>query len=153
LALQENRRGDENNECMTHKIDLNWKEEMSFAAEVNDHRIILDADEMVGGQNLGPRPKPLMLVALAGCTAMDVISILKKMKVEPEDFNVTVEGELTDEHPKIYHRIHVIYHFRGADLDPEKIEKAIHLSQDKYCGVSAMYREFATLTHEVRINS
>jgi putative redox protein len=67
---------------MIHKIDLNWKEEMAFMAEVNDHRIILDADEMVGGQNLGPRPKPLMLVALAGCTAMDVISILRKMKVE-----------------------------------------------------------------------
>jgi putative redox protein len=65
---------------------------------------------------------------------------------------VTVEAELTDEHPKIYHRFHVIYQFRGEDLDPEKIEKAIHLSQDKYCGVSAMYREFATITHEVRIN-
>ncbi len=137
---------------MKNKVEISWKDEMGFNADVNDHRLILDADEMVGGHNRGPRPKPLMLVALAGCTGMDVISILRKMKIELDDFSVIVEGELTDEHPKFYHRVHLVYQFKGEDLDPEKLEKAINLSQEKYCGVSAMFREFADLTHEIRIN-
>ncbi len=140
------------NPFMKHRIELNWLEDMAFSAEVNDHRLTLDADEMVGGENRGPRPKPLMLAALAGCTAMDVVSILKKMKQEPDDFSVAVEAELTDEHPKQYSSFHIIYQFRGEGLDPEKLEKAINLSQEKYCGVSAMYREFATITHEIRLN-
>jgi putative redox protein len=133
------------------KIELNWKQEMAFEAEVNGHLVTLDADGAVGGTNLGPRPKPLMLLALAGCTAMDVVSILKKMKVEPERFSVGVEGTLTDEHPKVYSAFHIIYTFKG-DIDREKVDKAIALSQEKYCGVSAMYRQFATITHEVVIN-
>jgi putative redox protein len=136
---------------MKQKIEINWMDEMAFNADVNEHRIILDADEMVGGENRGPRPKPLMLVALAGCTAMDVVSILKKMKSEPEDFTVVVEAELTDEHPKVYSSFHIIYQFKGKELEMAKLEKAIHLSQDKYCGVSAMFRSFATLTHEIQI--
>ncbi|HRZ42169.1 MAG TPA: OsmC family protein [Bacteroidales bacterium] len=136
---------------MKHRIELNWLEDMAFSAEVNEHRITLDADEMVGGENRGPRPKPLMLAALAGCTAMDVISILKKMKSEPEDLTIMVEASLTDEHPKVYSSFHLIFQFKGEGLDPEKLEKAIHLSQEKYCGVSAMYRKFATITHEIRL--
>ncbi len=135
---------------MKHKIELSWLDDMSFDAEVNDHHITLDADEMVGGSDKGPRPKPLILVALAGCTAMDVVSILRKMKSEPDEFRVTVEGELTEEHPRVYKSFHIIYHFRGEELDPDKIERAIALSQEKYCGVSAMCREFASLSHEVR---
>lgn len=138
---------------MKNKIELNWMDAMAFSADVNDHSITLDADEMVGGTNRGPRPKPLMLVALAGCTAMDVISILKKMKSEPDDFSVSVEAELSNDHPKVYQSFHITYLFKGEGLDPEKLEKAVLLSQEKYCGVSAMYREFATLTHEIKINS
>jgi len=133
------------------KIELNWKQEMAFEAEVNGHQVTLDADGSVGGTDHGPRPKPLMLVALAGCTAMDVISILKKMKVTPEQFSVAVEGTLTAEHPKVYTAFHITYNFKG-DVAREKVDKAIELSQEKYCGVSAMYRQFATITHEVVIN-
>ena len=82
---------------------------------------------------------------------MDVISILKKMRIEPEYFNVSVEGELTEEHPKYYHKIHMIYELKGQDIDPEKVEKAVSLSQDRYCGVSALLRHGAELTHEIRI--
>jgi len=77
-------------------INLSWKEKMTFDAEVNGHIIPLDADEAVGGEDRGPRPKPLTLVSLGGCTGMDVISILNKMRVTPEDFNVNVSGELTE---------------------------------------------------------
>ena len=134
---------------MKNKISNLWKGNMAFEADVNGFKIMLDADEAVGGQNLGPRPKALTLVSLAGCTSMDVISILKKMRVEPEYFNVEVEGELTEEHPKYYHSIHVKYIFRGKDLPIDKLEKAVDLSQDRYCGVSALLSKGATLTHEI----
>ena len=98
------------------------------------------------------RPKPLMLVALAGCTGMDVISILKKMRVEPSKFRVWVEAEQTEEHPKHYTAMKVIYEFWGKNLPLESINKAIGLSEEKYCGVSAAYRKGMTITHEVRVN-
>ncbi|MCD4723835.1 MAG: OsmC family protein [Bacteroidales bacterium] len=134
---------------MKQKINTTWKENMAFEAEINGFKIILDAEEAVGGENRGPRPKGLTLVSLAACTGMDVISILKKMRVVPEYFNVEVEGELTDEHPKYYHSIHLRYIFRGKDLPMKKLEKAIILSQDRYCGVSAMLLKSSTLTHEI----
>lgn len=122
---------------------------MAFEANVNNFKITIDADEAVGGQGLGPRPKALSLVSLAGCTGMDVISILKKMRVEPDGFDVEVEGELTEEHPKYYHKVHIRYIFKGKDLPLEKLEKAVNLSQDRYCGVSAMFSKAATITHEI----
>ena len=136
---------------MSTKIECTWKHDLSFEAEVNGFKIPMDAEPSVGGQNNGPRPKPLTLVSLAGCTGMDVISILKKMRAEPDYFNVSVEGELTEEHPKYYHKIHIIYELRGKDIDLDKVEKAITLSQDKYCGVSAMLRKAVEITHEIRL--
>lgn len=136
---------------MNNKVDVTWAGDMSFEAEVNGFKLLLDADEKVGGQNRGPRPKPLTLVSLGGCTGMDVISILKKMRVEPEWFNVEVDGELTEEHPKYYHKIHIKYTFKGKDLDREKIAKAVNMSQDRYCGVSELLRKGAQLTSEIII--
>jgi putative redox protein len=138
---------------MKTKIDCAWKKDMMFEADVNGFKIILDAEPTVGGMNSGPRPKPLTLVSLAGCTGMDVVSLLKKMRSEPEFFNVSVEGELTEEHPKYYHKIHIIYELKGKDIDLEKVEKAVNLSRDKYCGVNALLRFGAEITHEIRILS
>lgn len=89
---------------MSEKVGLKWTKDMSFEADVNGHKIIIDADEKVGGKDRGPRPKPMMLLALGGCTGMDVVSILKKMRVELESFNVDVEATITNEHPKYYDR-------------------------------------------------
>ncbi len=136
---------------MKTKVDVTWTKDMAFEALVNDHIVLLDADENAGGHEFGPRPKPLLLVALGGCTGMDVISILKKMKVHPEYFSVHVEGELTDEHPKVYHTVTITYVFRGQDLEREKLEKAISLSQEKYCGVSAMLGKAAKLQFKLII--
>lgn len=122
---------------------------MSFEADVQGFKINVDASPEVGGQNKGPRPKPLLLVALAGCTAMDVVSILKKMRVDFDDFDVEVSGEQTDEHPKFYHSIHVRYIFKGKELPMDKLEKAVNLSQERYCGVSAMLAKAATITKEI----
>ncbi|OFY50509.1 MAG: osmotically inducible protein C [Bacteroidetes bacterium GWF2_41_31] len=134
---------------MSHKTNVTWTGAMSFEAKVNSFKIKLDADEAVGGKNTGPRPKPLTLVSLGGCTGMDVISILGKMRVVPEYFNVEVTGELTEEHPKYYDKLHIRYIFKGDDLPMEKLEKAVTLSQERYCGVSEMLRKAATITHEI----
>ncbi len=138
---------------MKAKIDCKWTKDMAFEADVNGFKIMMDADPAVGGQNSGPRPKPLTLVSLAGCTGMDVISILKKMRIEPEYFNISVEGELTEEHPKYYHKIHLIYELKGEGIDLEKVEKAVNLSKERYCGVSALLRHGADISHEIRILS
>lgn len=133
------------------EVKVSWLENMAFKAEINGHEIILDAAEQVGGENRGPRPKPLMLTALAGCTGMDVVSILKKMRVELDDFNVIVEGDLTEEHPKQFSEMHVIYEFKGKDLPLEKLKKAVSLSEERYCGVSALYKKVIEVTSEIKI--
>lgn len=133
-------------------IECRWLENLAFEAEVNDHTIVMDVDELNGGNNLGPRPKTLSLVSLAGCTGMDVISILKKMNVEPEEFNITVEGDIKEDHPKYYEKILITYHFKGKNLPTDKIQKAIQLSQEKYCGVTAMLRNGTVVEHEFTID-
>jgi len=134
------------------QVKISWKDKMAFSADVNGHEIMLDAAEKAGGENRGPRPKPLMMTALAGCTGMDVISILKKMRVEVDDFNVIVEGDLTEEHPKQFSKMHVIYEFKGKDLPMEKLKKAVSLSEERYCGVSATYRQAMELTSEIKVS-
>jgi putative redox protein len=136
---------------MNNQVNVSWKGNMAFEAEVNGFRLPLDADESVGGTNTGPRPKPLTLASLGGCTGMDVVSILKKMRVEPEFFNVSITGELTEDHPKYYHKIHLRYEFKGNGLDTEKLEKAVSLSQERYCGVSELLKKGAEITSEIVI--
>ncbi|HQQ03145.1 MAG TPA: OsmC family protein [Bacteroidales bacterium] len=136
---------------MSEKVSLNWLEDMTFEANVNGHQIVMDALESAGGHDRGPRPKPLVLAALAGCTAMDVISILNKMHVSPQNFRIEVEAEVTQEHPKVYHTIKLIYIFKGQNLPIDKLQKAIDLSQERYCGVSAMLRKAANISYEMRI--
>ena len=133
------------------QVKVKWLDKMAFSAEVNGHEIVLDAAEKVGGEDRGPRPKPLMLAALAGCTGMDVISILKKMHIEPDYFNVYVEGDLTEEHPKHFSKMNVIYEFKGKNLPLEKLKRAVSLSEERYCGVSATYREAMEMTSEIKV--
>jgi len=136
---------------MSNKVDCTWKGDMAFEANVNDFKILMDASEAVGGKNSGPRPKPLTLASLGGCSGMDVVSILKKMRVEFDYFNIEIDGELTEEHPKYYHKIHLVYSFRGTDLPLDKIEKAVNLSQDRYCGVSELLKKGAEISFEIKI--
>ena len=89
---------------MKETTNTKWIGNMAFEWEINDHKVIIDATENVGGENKGPQPKPFMLASLGGCTAMDVISILKKMRVDLDDFKVKVEGDITEEHPKHYNK-------------------------------------------------
>lgn len=134
-------------------VSTKWLDNMSFESEINGHKLILDAKAEFGGQDKGPRPKPLMLAALGGCTSMDVVSILKKMRVEFKSLNVIVEGELSEEHPRRFQKMHVIYEVEGENLPLDKIQKAVSLSEDQYCGVNAVYKQVMELTSEIRLNS
>jgi putative redox protein len=136
---------------MKESISMSWLNNMSFETDISGHKLYLDAKIESGGKNMGPRPKMLLLVALAGCTAMDVISILKKMRVELDGFNVFVDANLTEEQPKVYDKMKVVYEFKGQNLDPGKLEKAVDLSRERYCGVSAMFRQIMELEYEIRI--
>lgn len=134
------------------KTTLDWKGDMSFAAELQGHRLTVDADSKFGGQDRGPRPKPLVLTALGGCTGMDVVSLLQKMKMPFDALAVEVEGEAREEHPQVYTRIKIRYILKGPELDRDKIDKAIALSLEKYCPVHAMLSKSAAITHEVVLN-
>lgn len=137
---------------MKSSITASWKKKMAFEVEVAGHKVMIDAIDNVGGENRGPQPKPFMLVALGGCTAMDVISILTKMRVELDDFQVKVEGDLTEEHPKHFYKMKVIYEFTGKNLPMEKLKKAISLSEERYCGVNASYRKAMELSSEIIVH-
>ena len=138
---------------MKDSISVKWLDKMAFETDVNGHKLTLDATSAVGGNDRGPRPKPLMLVALAGCTGMDVVSILKKMRVSLSDFSVHVDGDLSEEHPKQFTSMHIVYEFWGKDLPLAKIEKAVKLSEESYCGVSALYKKAIKVTHEIKVNN
>ena len=131
---------------------VSWKDGMAFDGKLGGFDVPLDADEKFGGNEHGPRPKGLVLTALIGCTGMDVISILTKMKIAPSKFTVDAEATLTSEHPKVFDQIRVIYRFEGEDLNESKLQRAVQLSQEKYCGVSAMLRPVAQLSRAIYVN-
>lgn len=133
----------------SHFITTSWKGNMRFESTNPGGSLMIDAAEEVGGTNNGLRPKALMLSALAGCTGLDVVSLIKKMRLEVVDFNVTTEGFLTDSEPQVYDKVVVIYHFYGLDLNEEKLTRAVELSVEKYCGVMQMFRSFATVTTQI----
>lgn len=134
-----------------HIVKTEWKGDIAFEADINGHKVMMDAPIEAGGTNLGPSPKKLMLAALSGCTGMDVVSILKKMRVEVEKCSVEVQGDVTDENPKQYFKMHVIYEFTGKNLPLEKLEKAVGMSEETYCGVGALYRKAIEVTSEIRV--
>ncbi|HRZ97910.1 MAG TPA: OsmC family protein [Paludibacter sp.] len=134
-----------------HVISTEWKGDLTFESSINNHKIIMDVPVEAGGNNLGPGPKKLMLVALSGCTGMDVVSILKKMRVDIEKCNIEVQGDVTDENPKQYFKMHVIYTFTGKDLPMDKLEKAVKMSEETYCGVGAVYRKVMEVSSEIRV--
>lgn len=130
-----------------------WKDGMTFDAVAGSgHTVRLDSRVEAGGADSGPRPKELLLGALAGCTAFDVISILAKMRQPVRAFRVRAEGEETDQHPKVFRAIDLIYEVEGDGLDPERVAHAVALSEWRYCGVSAMLRQAVEIRVKILIN-
>ena len=137
---------------MVHEIETQWMGKMQFNALVNGHTIVMDAPERVGGEDNGPIPKPFILTALAGCTGMDVVSILRKAQKNTDDFDLKVIGEISKQAPIEYTAIHVIYDFKGVHENKEAALQAVIDSQEKYCGVSSMLKKAIPVTWEVSYN-
>lgn len=125
---------------------------MTLAAKADsNHWLTMDAAESVGGTDAGSRPVELILMGLAGCTSMDVLSILQKKRIPLEDFEVQVEAERAEEHPKVFTRIALKFIFYGKNISEEAVKRAIELSETKYCSVSAMLSKTAAITVEYEI--
>ena len=122
---------------------------MAFSADINGHTLNMDTVADDGGNDSGPSPKRLMLASLAGCTGIDVVSILNKMKVPFSDFSIAVHAALSADHPKIYNLVKLTYKIKVAEEDKPKMMKAVSLSQEKYCGVYAMFSAFAKMDTEI----
>ena len=139
---------------MIKEIFLKQIKGNTFAAKAGSHHwVVMDTKAEVGGNESASTPKELVLMALAGCTSMDVIPILKKKKSPVIGYECNVKGIERDEHPKIFTEIHVEYVFYGDGIKPEDVERAIDLSAKKYCSVSAILSASAKLTHSYRIES
>ena len=131
---------------MADKITTHWKGGLTFESDnPSGKSVVMDTNIEGQVERFGLSPKAMMLSSLAGCSALDVISTLDKMKEEIDDFKIEVSGELTDEHPRYYHSVVVDYHFYGSDLNKKKCERAVNLSIEKYCGVMEMFRQFAKI--------
>jgi putative redox protein len=115
------------------------------------HLLIMDADDVSGGHNAGFRPMELLLVGFGGCSGMDVISILRKKRQPVAGLEISVKGELTDEYPKVYRKVHIEYVVKGKGVEKEAVERAITLSLDKYCSVGATLAKAGTITHSYKI--
>ena len=133
------------------KAKIKLVEGMQFVANADSrHAVIMDASENVGGKDSGARPMELLLLGLGGCTGMDVISILRKMKQDIKGFEIEIEADRAKTYPKVYIKVHIIYKIWG-DISEDKLKKAIELSQETYCSASAMFKKTAEVTYEYKI--
>ncbi len=129
---------------------VKWIGKMQFVGKTTSgHGLLMDTSSKVGGENTAPTPMELLLVALGGCTGMDVVSILQKMKIEFECLEIEVKGERVTEHPRVYKKINLIYKVKGKDLQEEKVKRAVELSQKKYCPILGMLKLRAEYIIEV----
>ena len=137
---------------MAQETTLTWQGGMAFDVELDGHHFTIDAEEQFGGTDRGPRPKGLLLSSLAGCTGMDVVALLRNRKMPYDTFTVEADADLTDEHPKIFSNIRLTFLFTGDALDAKRIRKAVQLSQERFCGVTAMLEKASTITHTIVLN-
>jgi len=133
---------------------IKWVDGLRFVGHgESKHAVIMDAGEKVGGADTGVRPAELLLIALGGCTAIDVASILDKMRVRFDDIEVTVRGEAAPEHPKYLKRVEMKYCIKGKEIPEDKVKRAIELSQERYCSISETLRQNVVVTHTYEIEA
>ncbi len=131
---------------------VRWEDGMRFAGTPElGAAITLDVRPDQGGTGRGPGPMETVLLALGACTGMDVVSILRKMRAPFEGLEIRITADRADEHPRVFTKIHVEYVFTGAGLQADQAQRAVELSQEKYCSVSAMMRKAVDLTYTCRI--
>lgn len=134
------------------KARVKWIEQMAFVGETESgHAVVMDAAPAVGGRNLGPRPMEMLLLGAGGCSSIDVVSILQKMRQPITDCYVELTAERAETDPKVFTKIHLHFVVTGKNLKPEAVEKAIKLSAEKYCSASIMLGAMAAVTHDFEI--
>ena len=130
-----------------------WEEGLQFQGMFSTgNAILLDASEEEGGADKGPRPVELLVMALAGCSGMDVLAILRKKRMEVSSFQVSVYGEQQEKPPKVFKELRVLYDVSGQGIKLDGVQQAVHLSERKYCSVSAMIGQAVAITSEIRIH-
>jgi len=133
-------------------ISVNWVDGMLMVGKSHSgHSITMDGPPEIGGENLGVRPMEMLLLGVAGCTMIDVVTTLKKMRQELIHCETKVNAERADDHPKVFTDIHIQFIIKGKGLDTKKVEKAITLSAEKYCSASIMLGKTASITHDFEI--
>lgn len=134
------------------KARIKWVEQATFLGEAGSgHAVVMDGPPDHGGRNLGPRPMELLLLGMGGCTAFDVVSILKKSRQAISDCVAEISAERAERDPKVFTRIHVHFVVSGRGLEPAKVERAVQLSAEKYCSASIMLGKVAEVTHDFAI--
>jgi len=137
---------------MKHQATIRWAGRMTFLGKAGtNHLVPMDTDAEFDGDSAATKPLELLLVALGGCTGMDVVPLFKKMRVEATALDMNITAERSETHPRVYTRIDMEYVVTGHKLDPEKVKRAIDLSQEKYCSVSAMLRKSCPVNYTIRI--
>ncbi len=130
------------------KTRVVWLEDMTYVAQSpSGHALVMDGPPELGGHNLGPRPMEMLLMGMGGCTAIDVVNILRKARQNLEGCEVEIEAERADSEPKVFTQIHVHFILTGAALSPKHVERAVQLSAEKYCSASIMLGQTAKITH------
>jgi len=133
-------------------ISVKWIDGMLMVGKSDSgHAIVMDGPPEIGGENLGVRPMEMLLLGMAGCTMIDVVSTLKKMREDIVDCQTQVSADRSEEYPKVFTNIHVHFVLRGKQLNPSKVDKAIKLSAEKYCSASIMIGKTAIITHDYEI--
>ena len=133
-------------------ISVKWIDGMLMVGQSDSgHAIVMDGPPEIGGENLGVRPMEMLLLGMTGCTVIDVISTLKKMREDVVDCQTQVNADRSEEYPKVFTNIHVHFVLRGKQLNPLKVDKAIKLSAEKYCSASIMIGKTANITHDYEI--
>ncbi|HUP94033.1 MAG TPA: OsmC family protein [Burkholderiales bacterium] len=134
------------------KVRIKWIEDVAFVGESESgHALVMDGAPEGGGRNIGPRPMETVLIGTGGCTAYDVMHILRKARAAVSDCVVEIDAERAAEDPKVFTRIHFHFVVTGTGLRPQQIERAIHLSAEKYCSASIMLAKTAAITHDFEI--
>ncbi len=129
---------------------ITWVQDALFTAESGSgHTITMDGSPDVGGRNLAARPMEMVLIGMGGCTAIDVASMLRKQRQDVRDIIVELEAERAEDHPKVFNQVKLVYRVRGKKLNRALVERAVALSDEKYCSATAMIRKSANVTHEI----
>lgn len=138
--------------CKPMNVRIRWLEDATFVGQSGSgHSIVMDGPPEEGGRNLGPRPMETLLMGMGGCTAFDVVSILKKARQAVRDCSVEIAAERAEEIPKVFTRIHIHFVVTGKDLKANQVERAVQLSAEKYCSATIMLAKTAEITHDFEI--